>query len=80
MQILQLTITDVALYKDAEDLQKRLAEIHAPGLRLMEEAIDENGQRVSDGKLRTCFNLYSLHNWMKNFNYEGNDFFKEDLW
>ena len=34
----------------------------------------------SDGKLRTCFNLYSLHNWMKNFNYEGNDFFKEDLW
>ena len=34
----------------------------------------------SDGKLRICFNLYSLHNWMKNFNYEGNDFFKEDLW
>ena len=55
MQILQLTITDVAFYKDAEDLQKRLAEIHAPGLRLMEEATDENGQRVSDGKLRTIY-------------------------
>lgn len=51
--ILQLTITDIAFYKDAEDLQKRLAQIHAPGIRGNVTATDYNGNRVSDGKYRT---------------------------
>lgn len=51
--ILQLTITDIAFYKDAEDLQKRLAQIHAPGIRGNVAATDYEGNRVSDGKYRT---------------------------
>lgn len=52
--ILQLTIGDIAFYKDAEDLQKRLAQIHAPGIRANVDAIDYAGNRVSaDGKYRT---------------------------
>lgn len=61
MNILELTITDPAFYKDAEDLQKRLAQIHAPGIRANVEATDygdpEKGiapRRVSaDGIFRT---------------------------
>lgn len=53
MNILQLTITDVAFYKDAEDLQKRLAQIHAPGARCNVLARDPYGKRVSDGTCRT---------------------------
>lgn len=53
MNILELTITDPAFYKDAEDLQKRLAQIHAPGIRANVEAIDYQGNRVTDGKFRT---------------------------
>ena len=53
MNILELTITDPAFYKDAEDLQKRLAQIHAPGTRANVEAIDYEGNRVTDGKFRT---------------------------
>ena len=51
--ILQLTITDIAFYKDTEDLQKRLAQLHAPGVRGNIYATDYNGNRVSDGKYRT---------------------------
>lgn len=57
--ILQLTIGDIAFYKDAEDLQKRLAQIHAPGTRANINATDYNlegskeAQRVSDGIYRT---------------------------
>ena len=52
--ILQLTIGDTAFYKDAEDLQKRLAQIHAPGIRPKVDAVDYKGIRVSkDGKYRT---------------------------
>lgn len=51
--ILQLTLTDIAFYKDAEDLQKRLAQLHAPGVRGNIYATDYNGNRVSDGKYRT---------------------------
>jgi len=47
--ILELTITDPAMYKNAVDLQKRLAEIHAPGLRPNVLATDFKGERVSDG-------------------------------
>lgn len=51
--ILQLTLTDIAFYKDTEDLQKRLAQLHAPGVRGNIYATDYNGSRVSDGKYRT---------------------------
>lgn len=53
MNILELTITDVAFYKDAEDLQKRLAQIHAPGVRGNKDATDYKGNRVSDGQIRS---------------------------
>lgn len=53
MMILQMTITDVSFYKDAEDLQKRLAQLHAPGTRGNKFALDYAGNRVSDGKYRT---------------------------
>lgn len=51
--ILQLTLSDIAFYKDTEDLQKRLAQLHAPGVRGNISAVDYNGNRVSDGKYRT---------------------------
>lgn len=51
--ILQLTLSDIAFYKDTEDLQKRLAQLHAPGVRGNINAIDYYGDRVSDGKYRT---------------------------
>ena len=51
--ILQLTITDIAFSKDAEDLQKRLAQLHAPGIRPNVRATDYEGNLVSDGKYRT---------------------------
>lgn len=53
MNILELTITDPAFYKDSEDLQKRLAQIHAPGTRANVEATDYEGNKVTDGKFRT---------------------------
>lgn len=53
MNIMQLTITDLAFYKDAEDLQKRLAQIHAPGIRGNEKATDYEGRAVTDGYFRT---------------------------
>ena len=52
--ILLLTIGDIAFYKDAEDLQKRLAQLHAPGVRGNADAIDYKGNRVSDGNYRTA--------------------------
>lgn len=53
MNIMQLTITDIAFYKDAEDLQKRLAQIHAPGIRGNVKATDYEGKPVTDGNFRT---------------------------
>ena len=55
MNIMQLTITDIAFYKDAEDLQKRLAQIHAPGIRGNVHATDYEGKEVTDGKERTIY-------------------------
>ena len=54
-QIIQLTVTDIAYYKDMEDLQKRIAQIHAPGVRGNAEAVDYEGNRVSDGLERTIY-------------------------
>lgn len=51
--ILQLTLSDIAFYKDTEDLQKRFAQLHAPGVRGNINAIDYDGNKVSDGKYRT---------------------------
>lgn len=53
--ILQLTITDIAQYKGAEDLQKRLKELQAPGTKADIFATDFNGDRVSDGINRTLY-------------------------
>lgn len=58
--IMQLTITDTAYYKDTEDLQKRLAQIHAPGLRCNIEATWEDPKthqqvRVADEHTRTIY-------------------------
>lgn len=53
MNIMQLTITDLAFYKDAEDLQKRFAQIHAPGIRGNAKATDYKGKPVTDGNFRT---------------------------
>lgn len=56
INILEITISDPALYKDAEDIQKRLAQLHAPGIRPDVQAFDRfNGQKFSDGKFRTIF-------------------------
>ena len=63
--ILQLTITDIAFYKDAEDLQKRLAQLHAPGTRGNVAATDYEGNRVSDGTYRT-FILQDFDNFKSN--------------
>ena len=40
INILEITISDPALYKDAEDIQKRLAQLHAPGIRPDVQAFD----------------------------------------
>ena len=55
MNIMELTITDIAFYKNAEDLQKRLAQIHAPGIRGNVNATDYEGRAVTDGKERTFY-------------------------
>ena len=55
MNILQLTVTDLAYYKNAEDLQKRLGQLHSPGLRANTEATDFSGMPVTDGKIRTVY-------------------------
>ncbi len=53
-QLTQLLVTDTAFYKNAEDLQKRLAQYHAPGLKPNVNATYQ-GKRVSDGKFRTMY-------------------------
>lgn len=65
MNIMELTITDIAYYKDAEDLQKRLAQIHAPGTRGNVRATDYKGEPVSDGKERTIY-LTDFDNFVSN--------------
>ena len=58
INILQLTIGDTAYYKDTEDLQKRLAQIHAPGMQANVMATyvqDGQTYRYSDGFERTMY-------------------------
>ena len=65
MNIMELTITDIAYYEDAENLQKRLAQLHAPGIRGNVMATDYEGKLVSDGKERT-FYLADFNNFVSN--------------
>lgn len=54
LNILQLTVGDIALYKNAENLQKRLAQLHAPGMRANIQAKDITYKKnVSDGVHRS---------------------------
>lgn len=56
IQILELTITDEAYYVDAEDLQKRLAQLHAPGMQAHIYAKDRHGNLYTkDGIERTMY-------------------------
>lgn len=64
INIIELTATDLAYYKNVEDFQKRFAQIHAPGLRLdvtaktiIKDDENEDGRlvNVSDGKSRTAY-------------------------
>lgn len=55
MNIMEMFITDIAYYKNAEDLQKRLAQIHAPGIRGNTHATDFSGKPVTDGISRTFY-------------------------
>lgn len=52
---LQFAVSDIAYYKHAEDLQKRLAQLHSPGLVGDRFATDYNGNSVSDGKYRVFY-------------------------
>ena len=50
-----ILIGDIAFYKNAEDLQKRLAQLHAPSMKPNVNAT-VNGEKVSaDGKFRTLY-------------------------
>ena len=51
-QIIELTTTDLAYYKNMEEFQKRYKEVHAPGLRLNTKA-KYNGERVGTEYART---------------------------
>lgn len=55
INILQMTITDLAYYKNTEDVQKRLAQIHAPGMKGNVNATDYDGNPVCDGYMRAVF-------------------------
>lgn len=57
LNILQLTIGDLAMYKDTEDVQKRLAQLHSPGIRgnIFARDITDPEKRVSDGFERTVY-------------------------
>lgn len=53
-QIIQLTTTDLAFYKNLEDFQKRYKEVHAPSLRLNTKATYK-GERIGRDWERTIY-------------------------
>lgn len=53
-QIIQLTTTDLAFYKNLEDFQKRYKEVHAPALRLNTKATYK-GKRIGRDWERTIY-------------------------
>lgn len=54
LQIIQLTTTDLAFYKNLEDFQKRYKEVHAPALRLNTKATYK-GERIGRDWERTIY-------------------------
>lgn len=75
INILQLTITDLAFYKNTEDLQKRLAQLHSPGMR-PDIFATYNGKRYSDGTFRTVY-LKDFDNVKSNVITDLSDIFDE---
>ena len=56
INIIQLTATDLAYYKNVEDFQKRYAQVHSPAMRLNVTARDSKGRLYSeDGIERTIY-------------------------
>ena len=53
-QIIELTTTDLAFYKNVEDFQKRYKEVHAPALRLNTKATYK-GERIGRDWERTIY-------------------------
>lgn len=53
-QIIQITTTDLAFYKNLEDFQKRYKEVHAPSLRLNTKATYK-GERIGRDWERTIY-------------------------
>lgn len=53
INIMEITIGDPAFYKDSQDITKRIAQLHSPGIRANLEVKDYKGNRVSDGYYRT---------------------------
>lgn len=52
MNILEMTITDTAFYKNVDDIQKRFAQLHSPGIRANSEVMYD-GKRVASETMRT---------------------------
>ncbi len=65
INVTQLLVTDLAFYKNSDDFQKRFAQVHSPGVRGNEFAVDYDGIRVSDGKIRMVF-LNDFENFKTN--------------
>lgn len=53
-QIIELTTTDLAFYKNVEDFQKRYKEVHAPALRMNTQATYK-GERIGRDWERTIY-------------------------
>lgn len=53
--ILQFTIGDIAQYKNTVELQKRLKELQAPGIKPNVQAVDFDNNPVTDGFNRTIY-------------------------
>ena len=53
-QIIQLTTTDLAFYKDIEDFQKRFKQVHSPALRLNTKATFK-GERIGRDWEKTIY-------------------------
>lgn len=57
INMIQLTTTDLAFYKNAEDFQKRYAEVYSSTLKLDKYAVDKNGVRYSADGLERSITL-----------------------
>lgn len=62
INIIELTATDLAYYRNVEDFQKRYSQVHAPAMRANIQARDEKGVLYSiDGMERTIYLKDSIH-------------------